>query len=134
MINISEIVNDPDFAQQFYVLRSSGVFALGGFQDTKTTISMYGVIEIATENELQLLSEGDRVSGAISVHTSTALYLSNNVGDAFEQSYGKSGFGSLNNSESDIVQWRNQQWKCVKQYKWIDFGYFKTIAVRMSGE
>lgn len=134
MINVTEIVNDPDFAQPFIIFRSKGQFVAGGFTDTKTTISFYGSIQVANPNELEMVPEGDRVKGVISIHTEKALYLSRNRGDAFEQSFGKSGFGSPNSNESDIVQWRNQQYKCMYQYPWVDFGYFKTLAVRMSGE
>ncbi len=134
MINVTDIVNDPDFSQSFYIFRSKGQYVQGGFVDTKTPIQFYGSIQVANPEELELLPEGDRRKGVISIHSEKPLYLSNNHGDAFEQSFGKSGFGSENSNLSDIVQWRNQQYKCTYRYPWGDFGYFKTLAVRMSGE
>lgn len=130
MINVAEIVNDPDFAQSFYLIRSTGSFALGGFQTTPTTIPMYGVIEVAKEKELATLPEGDRISGAMAFYTSDPIYMTNV--DA-NPSYGAGNFGVTAKRISDVVLWHNQQFRVVKDSVWSDFGYYKTIGVRMSG-
>jgi hypothetical protein len=130
MINIAEIVNDPDFAQCFYVVRSTGSFQLGGWVDTPTTIGFYGVIEVATEKELKTLPEGDRITGALSFHTELPIFMTLAEG---MPDYGQGGYGKSKSRLSDIVLWRNQQYRIVKIYPWADFGYYKTIGVRMSG-
>lgn len=120
MINVSDIVNDPDFAESFSLLRSTVTFVSGGLSNAVVTVPMYGVVEVAKEKDLRTLPEGDEVTGAMSFHTSSPIYMTNL--DAGSE-------GGL----SDIVLWHNQQYRIVKVFTWEDFGYYKTIGVRMSG-
>jgi hypothetical protein len=119
VINVGDLLTDPDFAQSFSILRSKGSFALGGWSNQTTTIKASGVIIPATAQELEQLPEGDRVVGMMAFWSAQPLYETR-VGDT-------SGL-------SDIILWRGQQYRLAKVFPFQDFGYTKAIGARMSGE
>lgn len=130
MINVAELVNDPDFAQPFTVQRSTGTFVLGGYQSTTVDVPFYGVIEVASTKELNTLPEGDRIAGSMAIWTQQPIYETS-VDD--NPSYGRGKYGQSASRISDVVIWHGQQFRIVKDSVWSDFGYYKTIGVRMSG-
>lgn len=115
MISLAEIVADPDFAQTYTINRSSGVFQLGKFVGTTTPLPSYGIIKPAKANELEQIPEGDRITGAITVHSTDQIFETNQ--------------GGL----SDTVNWSGQNYKVSKVWPWNDFGYWKALLTRMSG-
>jgi hypothetical protein len=116
--SMAEIVNDPDFAQSFTITRSSGSFVKGNWDNIPTTVQGYGVIQPATPKELSQIPDGDRVTGAVSFHSSQALYETHLIPSA---------------GTSDTIAWNSQNYRLVKVFPWQDFGYYKAIGVRMSG-
>lgn len=123
MINLAEVVNDPDFAQSFVITRSQGgAFKAGKWQDATTTVQGYGVIQPATAEELNQVPEGDRVNEVKSFHSSSPLYETHT-----------SGGDDPNARISDTIAWSGQNYKLVKVFQWQDFGYYKALGVRMSG-
>lgn len=120
--NISRVVNSPIFAQNFTIVRSSGVFVKGNWVNSPVTIPAYGSIQPATNEELVYVPEADRVKGVNVIHTEAVMYETH-TGDAPDLTAGI----------SDIVNWHNQQWKISYIYPWSDYGFTKAIAVRMSG-
>jgi hypothetical protein len=133
VIDVSEVINDPDFAQPFSILRSSLQFVPGGVSNTQTQTPARGVIRPAKANELRTLPEGDQISGAIAVHSTDPIYETRNSGGLGQQGFGEGGFGSPDYALSDVILWRNQQYRVAFVWPWADFGYYKAIAVRMSG-
>lgn len=125
MISLSEVVNDPDFAQPFSIQRSSGgAFASNGvWEDSKTTVLMYGIVQPATAKELLQVPEGDRAKEVKSFHSSAPMYetTTNGLVDA----------GAIT---SDIAIWKGLQYRIQKVYQWEDFGYYKALGVRMLGQ
>lgn len=119
-LNVSEIVVDPQFAQTFIVSRSSGSFVKGRYVDAKSTLKFTGTIGPANPKDILQLPEADRITGAIHAYTVQQLYTTRVNG-------GTSGI-------SDIIVWRGENYKINSCVPWGDFGYFKTIAVRMVGE
>jgi hypothetical protein len=76
MISVEEIVQDPDMVapEPFYVLRSTGTFILGGFQSTTTSIPCFGPVHQASEKEIQMMPEADRVGSVRSFWTNIPLF------------------------------------------------------------
>ena len=66
MISVEEVISDPDMVapQSFTILRSTGQFVAGGFQSTTTPINCFGPVHVASDKEIQMLAEADRV-GAV---------------------------------------------------------------------
>jgi hypothetical protein len=76
MISVFEVVVDPDMLapQPFAVLRSTGQFVAGGFASTTTTIPMFGPVQQATDKEVAMLPEADRVSAVRSFWSTQPIY------------------------------------------------------------
>lgn len=118
--SIADVVNDPDFAQNFTITRSQGgQFKLGRWQNATTSVAAWGSIQPPNPEELEQVPEGDRVLGLIAIHSSQPIYETN---------------VELTNGISDIVIWHNQNYRVVKVFPWQDYGYWKALATRMSGQ
>lgn len=123
LIDVSDIVNDPMFAQTFSILRSSGTWVKGDWENIETAIQSYGAMQPATDRELQMLPEGDRISGALSVWSSAPLYTTGTVGQ-----------NDPNAHISDLILWHGEKYRVLGVKPWQDDGYYRAIATRMSGE
>lgn len=134
MINIAEVINDPDFAQPFTIQRDSGQFAAGGWQPNITLVQVYGVITVADAQTLDMIPEGDRPTGAMSFYSTCEIYETHTEPNAYGQGgAGQGGYGGAQGT-SDIICWRNQNYRIVKVVLEADWGYWKAVGVRMAGE
>jgi hypothetical protein len=115
MINVAEVVNDPDFAQAFTIVRDAGSWVSGNWISNTTNISAYGVIQSPTGDELEQIPEADRVKGNATFHSSQEIFETNTTGI------------------SDTITWHGNTYKIVKVYDWADFGYYKAVGVRVDG-
>lgn len=125
MINVEEIITDPDFAQKFTVIRSTGSFIKGLWTEgTVTEIEMYGTITNPTPNDLQQLPEGDRVVGAMVFHTNSPLYVT------------RAGAGTRRdpNAISDQIIWRGDYYKLSGVSVYADYGYYRAVGERIKGD
>lgn len=115
-IDMTDLVNDPDLAQSFQVLRSTtGAFQQGGFTDSKTTVNLYGPIWPATAEDVRMFPEMSRVEGSICAISSQQLY--------------RDRPGAL----ADIIVWQSNQYRVMSVTPWQDHGYWLAIAERMQG-
>jgi len=123
MINVSELITDPDFAQSFSVIRSAGNWADGDFVATTETLSMTGSIQPMNSKEMEQWPEGDRLKGLCKVYTLEQLHTTS----VDSTTYGADGM------LSDELSWQGQRWKILQSNDYSDFGYYKAIAVRKQG-
>ena len=65
-----------------------------------------------------MIPEGDKIVGAMVFHSECVI------------------FGTSNNPEpgrsSDILIWRAQEFRVLQDAQYVDYGYFKAIAVRLN--
>lgn len=75
MINISELINDPDFCQPngISVTRTTTSIVNHRVSEETTDIKLIGIITIADENEDSMLSEADLNSERIYIFTYNRL-------------------------------------------------------------
>ena len=116
MIDVSEIVSDPDFAQPFTINRQTGVFVLGGYTTTSTPIPAGGVITVASERDLDQVPEGDRVRGAMLFYSHSQMNVTPESGT------------------SDTITLRGDSYRVVKVWPYADYGFWKALGVRMTGD
>lgn len=122
VIQISEIITDPDFAQSFNIKRgtgtwTNGVFVVGSLQ----TFAFKGTILPLTTKDIKQMDIGDAITGGIKVYTLQPIYTTRlDVGDTT---------GGL----SDEVVWQGQDWKILQVNRYSDFGYWRAICVRKDG-
>lgn len=76
MISVFEVVVDSDMIapKSFMILRSTGKFVLGGFDSVTTTIPQFGPVQQASNKELQMLPEADRVTSVRSFWCTQPIY------------------------------------------------------------
>lgn len=120
MINVSEIIDDPDFAQAFKVQRSSGTWVLGRFIAATETLQFSGVIEPLNTKEIKMLPEGDQITGGINIWTRETLHTTKRE-------------NALGGKLSDEVIWQGENWKVYQVQNFSDFGYQQAICVRKLG-
>ena len=119
---LQDVVNDPDLAESFDILRSSGTFAAGGWQAATVQLPAWGVVTVATDKQLEALPEGDRVHGARLFITEQPLYVT-----GADRQDGTAG-------TSDVLLWHNQKYRIVSVGPYENRGgFYSAVAVRMSG-
>lgn len=77
MISVFEVVVDPDMTapHPFTILRSTGKFVPGGFESTVTPIPMFGPVHQASDKEISMLPEADRVGSIRSFWSTQPVYV-----------------------------------------------------------
>lgn len=117
LINVSKVILDSRFYQSFKIFRKSGEWLKGRFEQNETEISISGVITPAKPKEIEMIPEGDRVGGEISIHTINKLYTTH----------------SLENEEgtSDEIEWQGERYKIYQVNDYSQYGYYSAIAMRL---
>jgi hypothetical protein len=115
---LGDVTQDPEMASCFTVLRTTGIFAAGGWQKrAEVEIQMYGVVAVADDEALSQVPEGDRVTGSLQILTDQPLY---------ETLISNSGI-------SDKVFWNGNMYRVISRQPWTGFGYWSVIVSRMTG-
>ncbi len=113
MIDVSELLTDPDLAQTFQVIRFTGTWNQGEYtQAPSAPITMTGVIQPASSQDaVRFAPEGERLSNLIVVYCTTEIQYS----DAKQQ-------------ESDIIVWHGNRYRVAQVRQWTDHGYWQVWA------
>ena len=122
MINVTDVLHDPDIAQTFYVHRKSGEWVAGRFVQTNSDearLKFHGVVTVASDKDLQQVPEGDRVKGAMCFITDKEIYVTREDNTS---------------GTSDEVEWRGCRYKINAVAPWFDYGYNKAIGSRIKGK
>jgi len=121
VINVADLIEDPDFAQEYTVYRNTVTSSGGRDTVVETTLDFYGVVIAANTQDIQAIPEADRVSGMM-IFYSTAdnpLYLTRNTS-------GSAG-------TSDQILWNGERYKLISVNLFSDWGYYKSVGVRTKG-
>lgn len=123
MINVAHAVNDPRFSQSFKVFRKSGEWIKGRFVEEEKEISFTGVITPSKPKEIEMIPEGDRVGGEITIHTTRKLYTTHSIQDE----------ESANDFEgtSDEIEWQGERYKLYQVNDYSQYGYYSAIGMRL---
>jgi hypothetical protein len=114
MIDTSELMFDPDFCEYFNVLRTTarGQFGPGGYDTIPVPIQMYGAVQYADAETMEIVPEGDRVSGERIFWSNAPINETSGQGD------------------SDIIVYHGEHWKVVKVWDRSVNGFWKAYATR----
>jgi hypothetical protein len=84
MISVQEVILDPDMIapEPFTILRSTGQFALGGFETVTVPIQLWGPVQQASNKEIQMLPEADRVGSIRAFWSRVPVYLTRGTAPA----------------------------------------------------
>lgn len=113
MINVSRVIKDTRFTQDFNLVRKEGKFIKGRFEEVEVQISLSGIIKPSSAKEIEMIPEGDRIlGGEITIHTLSELKITNKDGT------------------SDEVLWNGERYKLYAVFPYKDYGFYKAIAIR----
>lgn len=121
MIDVSMVVNSPELAQSFIIERSTGAWQNGVWISNVNEVQGYGVVSVATEKDIVMSPEGDVIHGDMVFHSSAPIYMT--------RATSEEGGGS-----SDILRWRGHKFRVLRDAVYVDYGYFRATAVRMSAK
>lgn len=113
MLNVSELMSDPDMAQAFQVERNGGAFDEGEWMPAAPTVlDMVGIIQPAKrEDVLEILPEGARAKNIIVVFCDQELLIDD--GDT---------------RRSDVILWRGNPYRVIASKDWSDHGFWQAWA------
>jgi len=120
MISVAEVVNEPDLAQAFTILRSTGTWLNGVWQSVTATVQGYGVIAEPSGRDLDMVPEGDVVKGMMIFWSSQIIY----------GTHATAGVGG----SSDILVWRGENYRVLSVKQYVDYGYWRAMATRMKAD
>jgi len=123
--DLSEVVDDGVLSEAFSIQRSTGSFTLGGWKTESSTVPGWGVVSVASPQDLDMLAEADRVEGMMVFHTKKRIYetqLDINVGAPGEIQ-----------RVSDIMIWNYVQWRILKVWPYPNRTFWKAIGARLQG-
>lgn len=104
MLDVSEVLLDPMFAQTLTIIRRAQTVSSGGIaSDTDTTLNPIGVVTMSG-NKYGLESDSERDQDNITVHTNIPLR------------------GPAVGFEPDIVYWQGNRYTVSKALDWSQYG------------
>lgn len=122
MIDVSELIVDPDLAQPYTVHRMSGIWTDGEFIQTELPLPFYGVVIVANTQDVNMMPEGDRIAGLMVFYTTpdNPIFVTRNL--------------DTDQGTSDEVEWRGERYKIMQTFPYHDYGYIKAIGTRKLGD
>jgi len=118
MIDVAEIINDPDFYQSYIIHRKGGYWLGGTWKETDTEISSGGVVIACNAKDLEQIPEGDRVKGMMCFYNTSPLYVTRDNGQK---------------GTSDQIFWNSELYRLDQVFPYSDYGYYKAIGYRIKG-
>jgi hypothetical protein len=135
MINLSRVVAGILLPESYTIQRNAGAFVAGGWKIVgSVNVQGYGVVSVAKDQDLLMLPEGDRVTGAMVFHSEQRIYETQLDGGFNQQAYGAGGFGSTKQHLSDIILWNSLQYRVLLVAPYPNRAYWRAVAVRMAGQ
>lgn len=117
MINVSRVARSSRFVQEITVTRTESQWVRGEMQALEPqTLKLLGIVTVAQPKDLQMVPEGDRLTGAMKFITTEELYP------------------TRQNHRSDVITWRGAKYKIITVTPDIDYGFFRSIGTRLEGE
>ena len=117
-IDLSDVVSDPALADAFIIERSQGGFVAGGWSNSVDRIPAFGVVSVANQDELQMIPEADRITGARVFHSTQEMFVT----------------GADRNGLSDVLIFEDVKYRVYNVFGYGNRGYFKALAARMVGD
>ena len=111
-VNLSRVVHSPRMSQKITILRRTGSWEYGTWvqSDQPETLTMRGIVTMASAKDLQQVPEGDRLTGSIKILTTERIFITD---------------GAAGNI-TDMVFWRGARYRVVTVTPDIDYGFYRS--------
>ena len=105
MINVQEVILDTDMLppEPYVILRSVGQFIAGQFQSVTTPIQQFGPVQQASNKEIAMLPEADRVGSIRAFWSPIPIYLTRGTSPV-PSVYGETPGGTVPGAEFALSQ------------------------------
>ncbi|MCL8000203.1 hypothetical protein M8994_18390 [Brucella sp. 21LCYQ03] len=110
LLDVSDILSDPDFADEIIITRTTVTVERGRTKKEQTTISASGVVTSDQGDILDRLPDMRRVAGTILVHSTETFVSSDGDRDA------------------DIIEWAGKQYTVIDANDYSRYGAGFTCA------
>jgi hypothetical protein len=120
MINVSRVLNNPRFLEDFVVYRMTGSWAGGRFTEEEAALNFKGVVTVGTGDDLVQTPEGDRITGVMAFHSLQPMFTTRNDGAA--------------SGTSDQIFWQGLRYRVHETKPWNKYGYYKALCTCMGGD
>lgn len=122
MINIGELITDPDFAQPggINIIRRKCEIINHRPVPTETVLNVPGIITIASDTSVEKLPEADRSTEDIHIFTHEQLLTTGRKDDVAVEGY-----------LSDIVVWQGVKYIVMKCMDDTQYGFCRSTATKL---
>lgn len=120
MIDVSELITDPDFAEPYTVYRRTGKWEKGRFVVSEPEVlNFYGAVQPASVREIQMLHIGDNEVGIMKFFTRKPndLYTTKNLSEEDEEI-----------RISDEIEFDGRIYKVLQVMPWHHGGWCRAFA------
>jgi hypothetical protein len=115
---LNDAISNPDLAEPFIILRNPGTYGPGGWQSgPQQQINAYGTVGRASNKQMEVIPEADRVSEIRLFHSSTQMFATSEAKSV----------------TADVLVWRGIQYRVLAEIPQPQRGYFAALAARMFG-
>lgn len=119
MIDVIEMLHDPDFSTEFTFGIAGGYRTVKGeWVETIASAKKAAVIQPASNRDLKYLAEGDELRQAINIWSTEYL----------------SSTDRLCPQKGDVIGWHDKTYRIVNVEDWSQYGYWKAMAMQEIGD
>lgn len=119
MIDVSELITDPDFAVPYTVYRRTGAWIKGRFEVSEPEVlQFYGAVQPASPREIRQLHIGDSEDGVMK-------FFTRKPNDIYET---KNFTGDEGAQISDEIEFDGRIYKVLKVMPWHHGGWCRAFA------
>ncbi|MHB9004721.1 MAG: hypothetical protein ACYC6C_11780 [Coriobacteriia bacterium] len=119
MLNVSEVLYDSDFNQDFKVYRKTGEWVAGRFVENESIVNLTGVVVPASAQEINQQPEGDRITGMMKFYSEQQIYTTH---------------VEAVSGTSDQIEWRGKRYRIINCMPYVDYGYYVAFGAYMAGD
>ena len=137
MIDVSDLITDPDFATNYTIIRREGQWINGRFKvsDPPTRLLYYGAVQPATTHDIEQLGIGDNEKSVMKFfcRQPKEIYITHNFNENFNESYTDVTGGICNTGNkviqiSDEIEFRGYIYKVLQISQWQHHGWIRAFA------
>lgn len=119
MVNVGKVIRSKRLGcQRITVKRYAADWHDGVFcrdDDNPIVLQVAALVTVAQPKDLQIVPEGDRITGAMKFLTNVELHVTNGE------------------SISDELEWRGARYKILTVTPNVDYGFYRSIGTRLDG-